>query len=36
MLRDLAAEAQARMTLESLGAIELQLLEDYATGRASR
>jgi superfamily II DNA or RNA helicase len=29
-LRDLAAEAQARIVLESFGAIELALLEDYA------
>lgn len=29
--RDLPAEQQARMVLESLGAVELELLEDYAT-----
>src|SRR5262249_52040921 len=29
-LRDRAAETQARLTLESFGAIELELLEDYA------
>jgi superfamily II DNA or RNA helicase len=29
--RDLAGEQQARLVLESLGAVELELLEDYAT-----